>query len=250
MMVTTSQINSNLAYDILMIDNKELTRDTVQRILVQEGYTVDTAKHGKEAIEKLRTNKFGYRLVITEILMPYTGGFEVIKTIKAESRVPVMVLSAVADGDTINEAFRLSADDFLKKPFMATELVQRIQRLLIRHAAPILTSGIGPSTESGRDSMAEDDDESNQSTTDDGGIEPIFPIDRNSGSTGNRVEVVEESGVSRPGGEIRSISQSQNTNRTQRGNLMSRTGIPLIKKIQSNLIGWKSFATGFSIGRS
>ncbi len=136
-MVTASQAQYGPAYDILIVDNKELTRDTVQKILQQEGYTVDTARHGKEGIEKVRTNNYAYRLVITELIMPYAGGFEVIKTIKKESRIPVMVLSAVADEDTINESFRLSADDFLKKPFMASELVQRIQRLLIRHAAPV-----------------------------------------------------------------------------------------------------------------
>lgn len=136
-MATTSQAQYGPVYDILIVDNKELTRDTVQKILQQEGYTVDTARHGKEGIEKVRASNYGYRLVITELIMPYAGGFEVIKTIKKESRIPVMVLSAVADEDTINESFRLSADDFLKKPFMASELVQRIQRLLIRHAAPV-----------------------------------------------------------------------------------------------------------------
>ncbi len=136
-MVTASQAQYGPVYDILIVDNKELTRDTVQKILQQEGYTVDTARHGKEGIEKVRANNYAYRLVITELIMPYAGGFEVIKTIKKESRIPVMVLSAVADEDTINESFRLSADDFLKKPFMASELVQRIQRLLIRHAAPV-----------------------------------------------------------------------------------------------------------------
>lgn len=136
-MATASQTQYGPVYDILIVDNKELTRDTVQKILQQEGYTVDTARHGKEGIEKVRGNNYAYRLVITELIMPYAGGFEVIKTIKKESRIPVMVLSAVADEDTINESFRLSADDFLKKPFMASELVQRIQRLLIRHAAPV-----------------------------------------------------------------------------------------------------------------
>jgi DNA-binding response OmpR family regulator len=125
------------AYDILIVDNKELTRDMVQKILQQEGYTVDTARHGKEAIEKLRASQYGYRLIITEMIMPYAGGFEVIKTAKRESRIPVLVLSAVADEGTISEAFRLNADDFLKKPFMATELVQRIQRLLVRYAVPV-----------------------------------------------------------------------------------------------------------------
>jgi|GEM_PF-6616210 len=125
------------AYDILIVDNKELTRDMVQKILQQEGYTVDTARHGKEAIEKLRASQYGYRLIITEMIMPYAGGFEVIKTTKRESRIPVLVLSAVADEGTISEAFRLNADDFLKKPFMASELVQRIQRLLVRYSVPV-----------------------------------------------------------------------------------------------------------------
>ncbi len=108
----------------------------VKRILQQKGFTVDTAKDGKESVEKLRRNGYAYGLVITEIIMSYAGGFEVIETVKRESSVPVMVLSAVADENTIQESFRLNADDFLKKPFMAGELVQRVQRLLARSRVP------------------------------------------------------------------------------------------------------------------
>jgi len=120
----------NLSYDIMVVEKKELTRNTLKRILESEGYTVDTAENGKESIEKLRSHKYAYGLVITEIVMPYAGGYEVIETVKEESTVPVIVLSAITDTRTINESFRLHADDFIRKPFDSTALVNRIGSLL------------------------------------------------------------------------------------------------------------------------
>ncbi len=83
-----------LVFDILVVETKELTREMVKRILQQKGFSVDTAVDGKDSIDKLRRNNYAYGLVITEIIMSYAGGFEVIETVKRESSVPVMVLSA------------------------------------------------------------------------------------------------------------------------------------------------------------
>ena len=126
-------ISNNVLYDIMIVDKKELTRNTLKRILEEKGYTVDTAENGKESIEKLRAQNYAYGLVITEIIMPYAGGYEVIETVKEESSVPVIVLSAITDMRTINESFRLNADDFIGKPFDSNALVSRIGNLLAQN---------------------------------------------------------------------------------------------------------------------
>jgi DNA-binding response OmpR family regulator len=119
-----------MEYDIMIVDKKELTRDTLKRIFEGVGYSVDTAEDGRESLQKMRSNKYSYGVVITEIIMSYAGGFEVIETVKEESSVPVIVLSAVSDARTIKESFRLNADDFMRKPFDADILLKRVSTLL------------------------------------------------------------------------------------------------------------------------
>ncbi len=127
---TTHPANNVEHFDILIIDSRDISRKATYNLLTHAGYTVDTAIHGKDGIEKLRENRFNYRLVITELIMPYAGGFEVIKFLKSNSSIPVIVLSAVSDERTIHSIFDVNADDFLKKPFIAGELKQRISRLI------------------------------------------------------------------------------------------------------------------------
>jgi DNA-binding response OmpR family regulator len=122
-----------MEYDIMIVDKKDLTRDILKRVLEQAGYAVDTAVNGKESLEKLRSNNYSYGLVITEIVMSYAGGFEVIETVKAESGIPVVVLSAITDKRTINESFRLNADDFIRKPFDTSALLTRVNSLLVKN---------------------------------------------------------------------------------------------------------------------
>ena len=120
---------------ILLIEDEDLMRKIVERILIKEGYQVDIASNGKEAYEKLDSNMFGYDLVITDIMMPYANGFEILSKIKTSEKgkdVPVIVVSSVGNEDMVMEGFKLGADDFLKKPIMAGELLIRINRLLSR----------------------------------------------------------------------------------------------------------------------
>jgi|GEM_PF-6856260 len=118
------------ACDILLVDNKKVSREMVQRLLEHEGYRVVTAEHGQEAISLLSHEGFACRLVITETVMPYVNGFELISFIKSESGIPVMVLSGSGDEQTVSEVFRLRADDFMKKPFLDAELRLRVRQLL------------------------------------------------------------------------------------------------------------------------
>ncbi len=120
-------------HKILYIEDELLMQNIVDKILTREGYFVDVASNGKEAMEKLIASNFDYKLVITDIMMPYANGFEILSKIRTQNtfaKIPVIVVSSVGNEDSILEAFKLGADDFLKKPIMAGELLIRVKRLI------------------------------------------------------------------------------------------------------------------------
>jgi len=116
---------------VLLIEDDEIMLKVIERILLKEGFEVMVARNGKEAMQKLEAAL--YDLVITDLMMPYANGFEIISKIKgkeATKGTPVIVISSVGNEDSIMEGFRLGADDFLKKPIMAGELMIRVRRLI------------------------------------------------------------------------------------------------------------------------
>lgn len=116
---------------ILLIEDDEIMRKLVHTILEKEGYTVDAVSNGKEGLEKLG-NQYSYDLVITDIMMPYANGFEILNKVNhAEGkRTPVIIVSNLANEEMVLEGFKLGAADYLKKPIMAGELLLRVKRLL------------------------------------------------------------------------------------------------------------------------
>jgi DNA-binding response OmpR family regulator len=119
---------------ILLVEDDEIMNRVIERILLKEGFSVAAAKNGKEALQNIDSGNFD--LVITDIMMPYANGFEIVskvKSLKGARPVPVIVISTVGNEDSVMEAFRLGADDFLKKPIMAGELTIRVRRLLAKN---------------------------------------------------------------------------------------------------------------------
>lgn len=117
--------------NILVIEDDDIMLKAIRNILNKDGYSVVTAKDGKEAFEKLDTAE--YDVVVTDLMMPYANGLEVVSRIRTDEtkrNVGVIVVSSVGNEETITEAFRLGADDYLKKPIMAGELLIRIRKLL------------------------------------------------------------------------------------------------------------------------
>ena len=117
---------------ILVCEDNEMIIKVIEYKLRNEGYVVEIAKDGNAAIEKL--SQSSYDLILTDLLMPFTSGLEVINNIRNElkSSVPIIVLSALVHEDTIIEALKLGADDYITKPFSPNELSLRVKRLLIR----------------------------------------------------------------------------------------------------------------------
>jgi DNA-binding response OmpR family regulator len=115
---------------ILIAEDEAMMLAALQKNLEDEGYEVIATTDGQEAIEKFQS--LHPDLVITDILIPYTSGLELIGVIKSstEQNIPVIVLSAMGQETTVLEAFNLGADDFITKPFNPVELSLRVKRLL------------------------------------------------------------------------------------------------------------------------
>ena len=104
----------------------------IEHKLRSEDYTIDVAIDGNQACEKLDQSE--YDLIMTDLLMPFVGGLEIINKIRNELKLktPIIVLSALGDEETIIEAFKLGADDYITKPFSPNELTVRVRRLLMK----------------------------------------------------------------------------------------------------------------------
>lgn len=114
---------------ILIVEDDELMIKILQFVLKKEGYQLTIAKDGLNAIERIPVIEPD--MVLTDVMLPYKSGLEVINFIKDKyPTMPVIVLSALGEEErTVVEAFKLGADDFVAKPFNPNELILRVKRL-------------------------------------------------------------------------------------------------------------------------
>ena len=118
---------------ILVAEDEPLMLMAIEAKLKNEGYEVLGVSDGREALKAVELSQPD--LIITDILMPYTSGLELISIIKSSGRnIPIIVLSGLGEEETVMEAFKLGADDFLTKPFKPTELSVRVKRLINKAA--------------------------------------------------------------------------------------------------------------------
>ncbi|MBD1395636.1 response regulator [Pontibacter sp. JH31] len=116
---------------ILIVEDDEMMLRALEFRLKKDGHEVTVARNGKEAMEYLKVSSF--KLVITDLMLPFVMGMELISYIKANHpQVSVIVLSGADDESTVIEAFKLGADDFITKPFSPGELSLRVRRFLVR----------------------------------------------------------------------------------------------------------------------
>jgi class 3 adenylate cyclase len=116
-----------LPAQILVVDDVFANRDLVARRVEKEGHLVTTAENGREAMEKLRAQPFD--LVLLDIQMPEMNGYQVLEQVKADPalrHIPVVVISAVNEIDSVARCVQLGAEDYLFKPFNAVLLKARI----------------------------------------------------------------------------------------------------------------------------
>lgn len=117
--------------NILIIDDNDIVQLVLQKILSKEGYAVDIAINGKEGLARIGQQQ--YDLIITDLMMPYANGFEIISKIRQHPMgkdTPIIIISAITNEDSVLEGFKLGANDYLKKPITGRELVIRVKRLI------------------------------------------------------------------------------------------------------------------------
>jgi two-component system phosphate regulon response regulator OmpR len=122
---------------LLVIDDDTRLRDLLQRYLSEQGFRVTTATDAANARAKLKSLTFD--LLIVDIMMPGESGLSLTRTLREESEVPILLLTAMSEtGDRI-EGLSSGADDYLSKPFEPQELVLRINAILRRVRQPLET---------------------------------------------------------------------------------------------------------------
>lgn len=117
--------------NILIAEDEPIMLKTLELRLKKDGHTVVAVSDGKQALEQLRVSLPD--LVITDIMMPFASGLEIIAEIKKNiaRKVPVIILSAMGQENVVVEAFNLGADDYITKPFSPNELSMRVRRFSI-----------------------------------------------------------------------------------------------------------------------
>jgi two-component system response regulator MprA len=116
---------------ILVVDDERAVRESLRRALELEGYRVELAEDGEEALQRLGTAPPD--AAILDVLMPGIDGLEVCRRLRADGNaVPVLMLTARAEVDSRVAGLDAGADDYLPKPFALAELLARLRALLRR----------------------------------------------------------------------------------------------------------------------
>ncbi len=118
--------------NILVVDDEEDLREILIFNLESEGYIVDDAASGEEALELLKKNK--YSLILLDVMMEGISGFKTAELIKKDLKlsVPVIFLTAKDSENDMLTGFSIGADDYISKPFSIKEVVARVRAVLRR----------------------------------------------------------------------------------------------------------------------
>ena len=118
---------------LLIVDDDQELCSMLAEYLGPEGFAVEVAGTGSSALERI--GRGGLDLVVLDVMLPELSGFEVLRRLRAASRIPVIMLTARGEEVDRVIGLELGADDYLAKPFSPRELVARIRAVLRRMAA-------------------------------------------------------------------------------------------------------------------
>ena len=117
---------------VLVVDDENKMRKLIGDYLVANHYEVIEAKDGEEALSKFYNNK-DIAIVLLDVMMPKIDGWETLETIRKDSKVPVIMLTAKSEEEDELHGFRSGADDYVQKPFSPQILMARIKSILNRN---------------------------------------------------------------------------------------------------------------------
>ncbi|WP_156625653.1 response regulator [Clostridium tertium] len=119
---------------ILVVDDEVKIIEVISAYLKNEGYEVVFATNGREAIDKYKSNDID--LIILDLMLPDISGEDVCKEIREISDVPIIMLTAKTDEDSVLNGYSLGSDDYITKPFSPRQLVAKVNALFKRITKP------------------------------------------------------------------------------------------------------------------
>lgn len=121
---------------VLIVDDEQMMRNLLEKILAREGYKIHTVENGVAALEYLKDHHVD--MIISDMKMPRMDGFELLGIVKKEyPHVGVIIMTAYGDTYTVKDALLLGADEYVTKPFKSYEISLVVERAYWR----ILSSG-------------------------------------------------------------------------------------------------------------
>jgi two-component system alkaline phosphatase synthesis response regulator PhoP len=125
---------------VLIVDDEKHIIDLARMYLERDGFAVEEALNGAEALRKIQTLKPA--LVVLDLMLPEVDGWEVCRRIRVDSDVPIIMLTARSEDVDKIVGLELGADDYLTKPFNPRELVARVKAILRRYERSIRPGGV------------------------------------------------------------------------------------------------------------
>jgi DNA-binding response OmpR family regulator len=116
--------------NVLVVDDEPVVRDVLRRYLAREGFAVQEAEDGEAALAAIRSE--APQVVVLDLMLPRLSGLDVLKLVRLESDLPVIILSARVSEEERVTGLRLGADDYIVKPYSPREVVERIRAVLRR----------------------------------------------------------------------------------------------------------------------
>ena len=126
---------------ILVVEDEESVLDPLELLLTKEGYSIVTARDGKEALEKF--DQSAPDLILLDLMLPEISGTQVCRQIRSKSSVPIIMLTAKDTEVDKVVGLELGADDYIVKPYSKAELVARIKAVLRRQNNESVSSDLG-----------------------------------------------------------------------------------------------------------
>ena len=117
---------------ILVVDDEIRMRKLIKDFLTSKGYNILEAEDGERAIKKYNENKENIQLILLDVMMPKQDGWSVLRQIRQESSVPIIMLTARGEEQDELFGFELGVDEYISKPFSLKILVARVQAMLKR----------------------------------------------------------------------------------------------------------------------
>ena len=117
---------------ILVVDDESRMRKLIKDFLVAKGYSILEAEDGEKALEVFEENKNKINLILLDVMMPKLDGWSVLRQIRQDSKVPIIMLTARGEEQDELFGFELGVDEYISKPFSPKILVARVEAILKR----------------------------------------------------------------------------------------------------------------------